>query len=43
MYNYIFDPKTRTKINVNSKYGRVIIKKYINFFIAGSNYYLIKG
>lgn len=36
MYNYIIDPHTKQIININSKKGKIILKKYIKSLIAGS-------
>ena len=34
MYNRIINPKTNRKVNINSKLGKYILKKYL-FFING--------
>lgn len=36
MYKYIKDPLTLKKISINSKYGKIIIKKYINTLKGGN-------
>ena len=37
MYNYIRDPKNNRKISVTSKRGKYILKKYLDFFLGGTN------
>ena len=37
MYKYINNPIDNQKINIHSKLGKIIIKKYLNFIIGGSN------
>ena len=31
LYNYIINPKTNRKVNLNSKLGKIIIQNYIKY------------
>ena len=37
MYKYIKNPNNNKKINIHSKLGKIIIKKYLNFIIGGAD------
>lgn len=37
MYNKIVNPSTNRKVNINSKLGKYILKKYLSFIDGGSN------
>tara|TARA_B110001450_G_C17348190_1_gene370373 strand:+ start:425 stop:553 length:129 start_codon:yes stop_codon:yes gene_type:complete len=37
MYNHIINPKTGRSVLINGRIGKLIIKKYLDYFIGGTS------